>query len=67
MTNSSSRSVTGMRGYDALRRLVDLLARQAARERMASPAPATRGRAAVHYTNDVWRGPGPALSTSTCG
>jgi hypothetical protein len=66
MTNSSSSSVTGVRGYDALRRLVDLLARQAARDQMVSLAPVERRGASPPYIHRLGRGPVLALSTSTC-
>jgi hypothetical protein len=66
MTDSSSRSETGVRGHDALRRLVDLLASQAARELMPSSPPTTAKRIAPHYSHGIEVGPRLALSTSTC-
>jgi hypothetical protein len=66
MTHSTSKPPIAVCGYDAVRRLVDLLARQAARERIASLPAGMRGGAAPHYTNHALRGPGLVLSTSTC-
>jgi hypothetical protein len=66
MADSSSRPPTAARSHDALRRLVDLLAHQAARELMASSPPTTAKRIAPHYSHDIEVGPRLALSTSTC-